>query len=171
VKRIVLFILLISTFISYAQNIPGYTRTEVQVKDTTYEVRAEGKMKVGLISNVWHPAGLIVNYQAFDDFLGLGFYATAKSNFEMTQKPVMNQYNFTGGISFDLFQKTIDMLIGASYVTKPDNMSYYNPHYDWGIEVLAMTQFSDRNWRMIFGWHSNPTNWKYGLTAGFAFQF
>lgn len=136
----------------------------------TYKVKAQGDTRIGLIGNIWHPVGLIVNHE-FDNSVGLGLYATAKSNFEINQIPVMNQYNFTAGISFDIFQKTSDLMIGASYKVDPDNYDYSNPHYTWGVEVLLMTPFTDNNWRMIFGWYSNPVNWRYGITAGFAYQF
>lgn len=128
--------------------------------------------RVGVIGNIWHPVGLFVN----KDLGGWGLYATAKSNFEVHQNPMMNQYNFTGGLSFKIFTNTArsmasDVMIGVSYNTNPDNKAYENIDADWGVEVLLMTPFTDKNFRLILGWSSNANEAIEGATLGFAYQF
>ncbi len=139
---------------------------------STWTPPEQGDTRIGVIGNVWHPVGVFVN----QDFGGWGLYATAKSNFERTQAPSMNQFNFTGGLSLKIFQNTSrtnssDLLVGFSYNTDPTNLSYQNQDYELGAEVLLMLPFTDRSWRVLAGWSSNSYNWLEGLTVGFAYQF
>lgn len=128
--------------------------------------------RVGVIGNVWHPLGVFVN----QDLGGWGLYATAKSNLEVHQSPMMNQYNFTGGLSLKIFTNTArslvsDLMVGVSYNTDPDNLDYANADSEWGVEILLMTPFVDKNFRLIVGWSSNANEALYGTTLGFAYQF
>jgi hypothetical protein len=134
---------------------------------TTYE---RPDARIGWIGNVWHPLGIIVNYE-FDDAWGI--YGTVKSKFERHQAPMMNDWNYTGGISVRAFKKTSQLYIGFSYVTGADYESYNasHPQYDIGIELLLSSKFPDRNWNWYVGWSSNPVNWVEGATLGFAYQF
>lgn len=146
------------------------TKTFSQVSDWTPP--EQGKTRIGVIGNVWHPIGLFFN----QDLGGWGLYATAKSNFERTQSPSLNQYNFSGGLSIKIFQNTSrtnssDLLLGISYNTDPKNKLYEKNDYNLGAELLLMLPFTDKNWRILFGWSSNSYNLLEGLTAGFAYQF
>lgn len=128
--------------------------------------------RIGVIGNVWHPVGVIVN----KDLGGWGLYATAKSNLEVHQSPMMNQFNFTGGLSLKMFTNTArslasDLMVGVSYNTDPKNLAYANVDSEWGIEILLMTPFVDNNFRLIVGWSSNANEALYGTTLGFAYQF
>lgn len=138
----------------------------------TWTPPEQGTTRIGIIGNIWHPAGLFFN----QDLGGWGFYATAKTNFEKDQIPIMNQYNFTAGMSMKVFRNTSrtnssDLLVGISYNTDPTNDIYANPDYDWGVEVLLMVPFTDQSFRVLGGWSSNSINWAEGVTLGFAYQF
>jgi len=138
----------------------------------TWTPPEQGPTRIGVVGNVWHPVGLFFN----QDLGGWGFYATAKSNLETEQVPVINQFNFTAGLSVKVFRNTSrtnssDLLVGVSYNTDPTNLSYANDDYELGIEVLLMTPFFDRNFRVLGGWSSNSVNWAEGITLGFAYQF
>lgn len=129
--------------------------------------------RIGVVGNIWHPIGVIFNQDVAD---WAGVYVTAKSNFERTQVPVMNQFNFTAGVSFKIFtntskSNTSDILLGVSYNTDPKNMAYAVDDYNWGGEILLMFPFTDRNFRLIGGWSSNSVRWAEGVTLGFAYQF
>lgn len=170
-KKLFLAIMLLISVTAFAQN--TYTRTPVKAPDTVYvaATHVQGNTRIGIIGNTWHPVGLIVNHQFVGDKNGFGLYATFKSNYEATQLPHMNQYNMTGGFSFDIFKNTCDLLLGASYVTEPENVAYAHPQSKWGFEALLMTEFTDNNFRLIFGFNSNNVNIEDGLTFGFAYQF
>jgi hypothetical protein len=169
-----LFLIIMLTILvsasSFAQN--TYTRTEVKAPDTVYvaAIHNQGHTRIGVIGNIWHPVGLIVNHQ-FDGSLGFGLYASVKSDVDEKNLGSINQYNITGGVSIDIFSKTCDLLVGASYTTEPSSDSYKNHCYSWGVELLLMTPFFDENWRAIVGWSSNSVVWAEGFTAGFAYQF
>ena len=138
----------------------------------TWTPPEQGTTRIGAIGNIWHPVGVIFN----QDLGGWGFYATAKSNFEKDQSPMMNQYNFTAGMSIKVFRNTSrtnssDLLVGVSYNTDPTNKNYANVDYDFGVEVLLMLPFPDQSFRVLGGWSSNSVNWAEGITLGFAYQF
>lgn len=139
---------------------------------STWTPPEHGSTRIGVVGNIWHPVGVFVNH----DFGFLGVYATAKSNFERTQVPAMNQFNFTGGVSFKIFTNTSksnasDILVGVSYNTDPDNPAYQIDDYNWGAEVLLLFPFTDRNFRLLAGWSSNSIRWAEGVTLGFGYQF
>lgn len=139
---------------------------------STWTPPEHGSTRVGVVGNIWHPVGVFVNH----DFGIVGVYATAKSNIERSQVPVMNQFNFTGGISFKIFTNTSrsnasDILVGFSYNTDPDNPVYAKDDYNYGVEVLLLFPFTDRNFRLLGGWSSNSVRWAEGVTLGFGYQF
>lgn len=128
--------------------------------------------RVGVVGNIWHPVGVFYNH----DFGTFGFYLTVKSNIERTQIPMMNQFNFTGGLSIKIFQNTSkdnasDILLGVSYNTDPDNVAYAVEDYTWGVEALLLFPFTDKNFRLVGGWSSNSIRWAEGVTLGFGYQF
>jgi len=138
----------------------------------TWTPPEQGTTRIGVIGNIWHPVGIVFN----QNLGGWGFYATAKSNFETNQSPSMNQYNFTAGLSVTIFKNTSksnysDLLVGISYNTDPENISYENVDNELGVEILLMAPFFDRNFRVLGGWSSNSINWAEGITLGFAYQF
>jgi len=130
-----------------------------------------GKTRIGLVGNIWHPYGLMINH----DFGGLGAYVTAKAAAEFHPEFELRQYNFTAGLSIPIFKNTSrssysDLLVGVSYVTDMKG-NYRNHCYQWGGEVLLMLPFTDRNFRVLAGWSSNSIIWSEGFTAGFLYQF
>jgi len=138
----------------------------------TWTAPEHGKTRVGVIGTIWQPVGFIVNH----DFGGWGFYATSKSDIDTDNDFAINQYNFTAGLSVTIFKNTSksnysDLLVGVSYITEPSSPSYLNHCYTWGVEILLMMPFTDKNFRVIGGWSSNSIVWAEGFTAGFAYQF
>ena len=143
----------------------------ISVFGQTWTPPEHGKTRVGVIGNIWHPIGLIVNH----DFGGWGLYATTKSDIDPENSYAIYQYNFTGGLSIPIFTNTsrsnfCDLLVGVSYTTEPPK-TYINHSYTWGGEILLMLPFTDRNFRVLAGWSSNSIVWAEGFTAGFAYQF
>lgn len=138
----------------------------------TWTPPEHGKTRIGVIGNIWHPIGLIVNH----DFGGLGIYATAKASADFQPEFELRQYNFTAGLSIPIFKNTSssnysDLLVGISYNSTEPDANYVNHSYACGGEILLMLPFTDRNFRFIVGWSSNSIIWAEGFTAGFAYQF
>lgn len=142
--------------------------------DTTTAQEFQKNTRVGIVGNVWHPVGIFASHHFSN--AGFGIYGTAKSNFEVHQNPMMNQYNFTAGVSTKIFTNTAssmatDLLVGISYNTDPDNESYNNIDETWGAEVLLLLPLPDKNFRFILGWSSNANEALEGVTAGLVVQF
>jgi len=157
-KKLVMFLMLIVMLFS----IVSFAQTT-----TTYE---KPNTRIGWIANVWHPLGIIANYEFSDAW---GIYGTVKSNIERHEKPMINQWNFTGGVSFRAFKKTSQLYVGFSYITRSDYQPYNDshPHHNIGVELLLSSKFTDRNWNWYIGWTSNSYEWLEGATLGFAYQF
>jgi hypothetical protein len=155
-----LLALFLFSAVSFSQTQTTWTVTEYERPDT----------RIGWIGNVWHPLGVLANYE-FDDTWGV--YGTAKANIERHEKPMVNQMNYTGGMSVRAFRGTSQILVGFSYITEADYQAYNDshPHHDIGLELLLITQFVDKNWNVVLGWYSNPLEWSEGYSLGFLYQW
>ena len=156
-KKFVMFLVIVLAFLA----IDCFAQTETYERPNT---------RIGWIGNVWHPFGIIANYE-FNDVWGV--YGTVKSKIERHQDPMMNDWNFTGGVSFRAFKSTSQIYVGFSYVTEADYENYNasHPQHNIGVELLFSSKFTDRNWNWYVGWVSNPYEWVEGATLGFTYQF
>ncbi len=151
---------------TYNNDVKYFTKLDPQ-KISTQIIHYDKNFRFGITGNMWHPVGVLVNYE----FSNFGIYGTFKSNAEIKRKPMFNQFNITGGISVRAFQNTSELCLGFSYNTLPAKRIYFKGQYRIGVELLWITQFPDRNWNLLFGWNSNVVDWRTGLTAGFLYQF
>lgn len=154
-----LALFLIST-VSFSQTQSTWTVTQYERPDT----------RVGFVANIWHPLGVLVNKEFGETF---GLYGTVKANVERHENPVINQWNYTGGVSVRAFRGTSQILVGVSYITEANYQAYNDshPHHDIGLELLLITKFVDRNWNVVIGWYSNPYEWSEGYSLGFLYQW
>ena len=155
-----LLALFLFSAVSFSQTQTTWTVTEYERPDT----------RVGWIANIWHPLGVLANYE-FDETFGA--YGTVKVNLERHENPLINQWNFTGGASIRAFKGTSQILVGFSYITEAEHESYNasHPHHNIGVELLLITKFVDKHWNVVIGWHSNPLEWSEGATLGFLYQW